>query len=184
MRSVFFAIGIGLSSVALIQLRIVLFAQIPRASVTTAVTANPGDFRNCRNVYRTSAAIVLMALLSFPSDSTTNKRIGEAMRPGSLLSTPYSLLPTPCSLSFTHSSTPASAVFPPLSAPGPSLPAAPSTPAPPRPPQNSTDLPAPRRTESTAAAAPRRSCPRLQSAAPPPRSPILHSPPAAQSARA
>jgi hypothetical protein len=44
----------GLNSVALIQLKMVLLAPIPRASVSTAVTANPGALPNCRNANRKS----------------------------------------------------------------------------------------------------------------------------------
>src|SRR5438270_7086150 len=61
--SVFFAAGIGLNSVALIQLKIVLFAPIPRASVSTAVIAKPGARRNCRNAYRISASSCFIAVL-------------------------------------------------------------------------------------------------------------------------
>jgi hypothetical protein len=40
--------GIGLSIVELIQLKIVIFAVMPKASVPTASAVNPGFLRSCR----------------------------------------------------------------------------------------------------------------------------------------
>jgi len=46
--------GIGFSNVALIQLKIVVFAPIPSASVRITIAANPGAFAITRRLYRTS----------------------------------------------------------------------------------------------------------------------------------
>jgi len=46
--------GTGFSMVALIHLKTVLLAQMPSASISTAVIANPGLLRSCRNAKRTS----------------------------------------------------------------------------------------------------------------------------------
>src|SRR5277367_2525789 len=46
--------GTGLSKDALIQLKIVVFAPMPRASVKIAMAANPGAFAIIRRLYRTS----------------------------------------------------------------------------------------------------------------------------------
>jgi len=46
--------GTGLSNVELIQLKIVVFAPIPKASVRIASAANPGAFAITRRLYRMS----------------------------------------------------------------------------------------------------------------------------------
>src|ERR1700678_755862 len=57
--------GMGLSRVELIQLKIVLFAPIPSASVSTAIAAKLGDFLNTRKLYRRSWSKV--SICSSPS---------------------------------------------------------------------------------------------------------------------
>src|ERR1700735_2678216 len=49
--------GTGFSNAELIQLHIVVFAQIPSASVRMAIDANPGAFMIIRKLYRKSCQI-------------------------------------------------------------------------------------------------------------------------------
>ena len=57
--------GMGFSNVELIQLKIVVFAPMPRASVRMAITAYPGDLAIIRRLYRTSChKVVIPYLLS------------------------------------------------------------------------------------------------------------------------
>src|SRR5689334_20391584 len=57
--------GTGFSTVELIQLKIVEFAPMPSASVSTAITVNPGDFSRVRIPYFKSCSSVLISLLLF-----------------------------------------------------------------------------------------------------------------------
>ena len=62
--------GTGFSNAELIQLKIVVFAPMPSASVRIAIAANPGAFAIIRKLYRTSCQIdVIRASCSAPSPS-------------------------------------------------------------------------------------------------------------------
>jgi hypothetical protein len=69
----------GLNNVALIQLKMVLLAPIPRASVSTAVSAKPGARRNCRNAYQVSASSWFIAFSSL-SGSASPELPGEELK--------------------------------------------------------------------------------------------------------
>src|SRR5579862_6912467 len=66
---VFSTPGIGFSRVELIQEKIVVFAPIPRTSVSNAAAVNPGAAANCRRLYRTSCHKVVISLLPRKPDS-------------------------------------------------------------------------------------------------------------------
>ncbi|HWY71619.1 MAG TPA: hypothetical protein VNX88_23335 [Terriglobales bacterium] len=50
----------GFSNVELIQLKIVVFAPMPSASVRMAIAANPGDLAIIRRLYRASCHKVVI----------------------------------------------------------------------------------------------------------------------------
>jgi hypothetical protein len=50
--------GSGRSMIESTSEKIAVFAPIPSASVNTAVSVNPGDFRNCRNANFRSLSMV------------------------------------------------------------------------------------------------------------------------------